>query len=146
MSQRVKDLLGGATPTITGAAPATTAVELLAPRDGSWLLELEIQGLAGDGGDACIPILQTSYDRGTTWWDVASGASIAGGVVAAARQLIHVPSGATAPARKAVSDGVLAASTINLTLLGDLVRIKGGITDGDSDGQWRLNRAVLWRW
>jgi hypothetical protein len=147
VSQRHVDLLARAgAQTITKAAPALDWVKLEGPPTQAWVLHLNIEGLAGDGGDACIPTLQTAFDGGAqTAIDVASGASVAGGVVAASNDFIHCPAGATAPARKAPSDAALAASTVYLTVLGDRVRLKGAITDADDDGQWQINKAILYR-
>lgn len=146
MSKTHVDLLGreGAQ-ALTKAAPALDWVTLPGSPTQAWFLQLNIAGTAGDGGDACIPVLQTTLDNGTTAIDVASGASVAGGVVAATNDFIHCPAGATAAARKAPSDKALAASTINLTILGNKVRLAGVITDADDDGAWQVNKAILYR-
>lgn len=141
----IQDLLGGAAQTITINAASTTAVQLRGKLTARWVLFLNYEGLAGDGGDSCIPILQTSYDGGTTWLDLASSASIAGGVVAAVKETIEALT-PKAAARVAASDGAIAASTINSTALGPQVRIKGKFSDGDADGQWRINKAILVRY
>lgn len=142
--QQITPLISAAV-TLTGASPATTARQLRGPLTGRWVLQLNYEGLAGDGGDAFIPILQTSYDGGTTWQDLASAASMAGGVVAAATKYIEALT-PKAAAALAASDGALAAATVNSTALGEWVRIKGNITDADSDGQWRINKALLVRY
>ncbi|MGV3721985.1 MAG: hypothetical protein ACO1SX_13820 [Actinomycetota bacterium] len=146
MSKTHVDLLGRAgAQTLTKAAPALDWVELPGPPTQAWFLQINIEGTAGDAEDACIPVLQTTLDNGTTALDVASGASVAGGEVAAANDFIHCPAGATAPARKAPSDKALAASTINLTLLGNKVRLAGAVTDADDDAAWQINKAILYR-
>jgi hypothetical protein len=137
------NLLGTATSaTLTDAAVATTGVSLKFAGAFRWALQLNYEGLAGDGADTFHPILQTSYDGGTTWQDVASTASMAGGVVAAVTEFIEALT-PKAAARVAASDGAIAASTINTTSLGRLVRLKGKFSDVDHDGQWRLNSAIL---
>lgn len=147
MGQQVTNLIAAGAVTLTGAAPATIARQLRGPLTGRWVLMLNYEGLAGDGGgtDTCIPILQTSFDGGATWQDVASAASINAGVVAAVTEYIEALT-PKAAARVAASDGGLAASTVNSTALGEWVRLKGKITDADSDGQWRINQALLFRY
>lgn len=143
----VQNLLGtgGSAQTLTKAAPATTAVQLLGKLTARWALHLNYEGLAGDGGDTFHPILQASYDGGTTYLDLASTASMVGGVVTAVNEYVEALTPAAA-ARKAASDGAINASTINATALGPLVRIKGKFSDADDDGQWRINKAVLVRY
>lgn len=151
MAEVIQDLLGGAARTLTNVTPGTTdvtpSVQLRGPITSRWLAEFHYEGLAGDGGgtDTFHPILQTSFDNGTTWLDLASTASMNGGVVTAVVERIEALT-PKAAARVAASDGALAASTINATALGPLVRIRGKITDVDNDGQWQLNKARLMRY
>lgn len=142
MTPLTYDLLGGAAQTVHNTAAAnayTTAVPV--PGGDRWVLHLNAEATAGDGGDACILCLQTTYD-GSVWQDLASVASKAGGTVAAINEFIEALT-PKAAARLAASDGALAASTINSTALGFLVRIKGNITDADNDGRWKINTARL---
>lgn len=150
MSQQHVDLLGGAARTLTNVTPGTTdvttAVLLRGCPTKNWVLHLNYEGLAGDGGDSFVPILQTSFDGGTVWWDCAAAGTMAGGVVAAVNELIHSPAGATAPARKAAADGTTASTVFVMHLLGSHVRLRGNITDADNDSQWRINKAILTRY
>lgn len=136
------DLLGGASQALTTAATTTTAVNLPDGGAAQWMLEITYEGTAGDGGDSFHPILQTTLDGGSVWQDVASSASMAGGVVAAVTEFIEALT-PKASARLAASDGAINASTINSTALGPRVRIKGKFSDADNDGSWTISRARL---
>jgi hypothetical protein len=106
-----------------------------------WVLHLNYEGLTGAGGDTFHPILQTTYD-GSVYQDLASSASMVGGVVTAVNEFIECLT-PKAAARIAASNGAIAASTINSTALGPLVRLKGKFSDADHDGSWRINTAQL---
>lgn len=140
----IVDLLAGAATTLTTTTLVTTAVAVPDGGSGLWLFDINYEGLAGDaaGVDTFHPILQTSYNGGTTWQDLASTASMNGGVVAAVSEIVEALA-PKASARIAATDGTTAASTITGTAIGPQVRIKAKITDADNDGQWRVNRARL---
>ena len=123
----------------------TTAVALSPPGGTLRVLQLKYQGTACDGGDAMIPALQTSYDGGTTYYDLVSTASMAGGVVASVTERV-LSSTPPAAARKAASDGAIAASTVLGVELGTHVRIKAVVTDADDNATWSLTQAFLIRY
>lgn len=74
----------------------------------------------GSGGTTAAAYIQTSFDGGTTWFDVANMAFTTTTLTKVGA--ITLSQAAAAPATP--TDGTLASNTINQGLLGDRVRIK----------------------
>lgn len=146
MPNQVRDLLAGASSlTMTAASPAGPTVTLPKPYARQFSLMYTIAGTAGDGGDSCIPVLQTSLDGGLTWLDVAAGSSVAGGTVAAVTKYIEALTEANSVTTSTSAfDATIAADTIRATYLGPLVRLKGKISEtGLTTASWSVTEARL---
>jgi hypothetical protein len=95
----------------------------------------------GSGGTTAKAWLQTSFDNGTTWVDVASHA-----FALASATKVSALSSAIAPASQAFapSDGALADNTVVNGVIGDRLRVKV-ITTGTYAGNTTLNVHVTVR-
>jgi hypothetical protein len=100
------------------AAVVTTPLQL---RDGpSESMAFQATLTYGSGGTTATAWVQTSFDDGVTWCDVANFAF----TTASARSVQNVSALTTVLAAAAATDGTLASNTANSGLLGALWRVK----------------------
>lgn len=105
------------TTALTGTTPGTTYTKL----GGLNYLVVESIFTYGSGGTTAKVWIQTSFDGGTTWCDIASHA-----FTTATASKMSALTTAIAPATQAQAptDATLADNTVNNGLLGDRVRMK----------------------
>jgi hypothetical protein len=94
----------------------------------------------GSGGTTVKAWVQTSFDGGTTWVDIANFAF----TTAAARAINSVRTDTAVAANYTATDGTLADNTIKDGLLGDRLRVKW-TTTGTYGGTTNLKISVVIR-
>jgi len=83
-------------------------------------LTLEFIFLYGSGGTTFAAYVQTSFDNGTTWVDIAQFS----GTTSALTRGYHLVSSAAVTTAQAVTDGTMTANTSLSGFLGPLFRVK----------------------
>ncbi|HEX9526635.1 MAG TPA: hypothetical protein VF951_03995 [Streptosporangiaceae bacterium] len=105
--------------TITTAVTGQASAAVI-PRQGFTSLVLQAVFTYGSGGTTAKAWVQTSFDRGTTWVDIATFAFL----LASATKISAVKSAIAVAAAYVPTDGTLADDTIKDGLLGDRLRVK----------------------
>lgn len=105
--------------TIAGAVTGQTTTPVV-PKQGVTTLVLQAKLAYGSGGTTVKAWVQTSFDGGTTWVDVANFA-----FTTSAATIVHaVKANTTVTANYTPTDGTLADNTIKDGLIGDRLRVK----------------------
>lgn len=104
---------------VAGAGTVTTAPFTLPMRSKDFI-GMQANFSYGSGGTTCKVYLQTSFDDGITWRDVATLAF----ALASLNKLATINKAIVATVQTAIQDGVLADDTIVNGVLGEKFRLK----------------------
>lgn len=111
---------GAITTAQTGTTPGNGGAAGVGNLAGVVAVELQMVFTYGSGGTNATAYVQTSFDGGVTWFDIASFQA----TTASLQKVCNVSAVAASAAPATPTDGSLTANTKNEGLIGDRLRVK----------------------
>lgn len=133
--------------TISGASATTGTSDNLPVQNEplTYVAQLDLTAAATESGDSLALWIQTSFDGGTRWHDVARFANVAGNASVPHTQKVAWTTGQVTTAQESIQNKAIAAGTVRNGPCGNLFRLAWTITQASTTGNesWTGN-VILW--